>query len=357
MIDLEIVREFILEHFPMVKVTKRGTHFHARCILCGDSKKSPNKRRFHLDWNRGNPVWQCFNCQRSGSFVPLYSEITGVDIDTARSIIFSTHTNQWEKKKWNRWSEDQPIKKFNSTPLTTYHDYVLKSCITPTDNPTSYITRRLQEELKKFISERKLPEYVRVYAAYEGKYRNRFIIPVWEENNIVYFQARRIHESMEPKYINPVSEKERIILNKENFDPNRYIIATEGLIDAFMIPNQGTACLGSSFSETFLKILFDCTKKGVILFFDNDDAGKKAFKKFTDEQFGNIFKDKVKYFLFPNKYKRQGFTDLNEIITNDRIDDVYNFIVSNSYLLVTLSATLSEKEEYKDVLDDLQGGL
>ncbi len=349
MIELETVREFVLENFPMVKITKKGTHFHARCILCGDSKKSPNKKRFHMDWNRGSPVWQCFNCQESGGFIRLFCRVKGVDFDTAKATIFDHHVDKWGRRKWSRWNGDtKAIKNINSgEPLTTYHDYLLKNCLSPSDNPTSYITRRLQEELRKFISKRKLPEDVKVYAAYEGEYRNRFIIPVYEGNRIVYFQARRIHETMEPKYINPISEKERIILNKESFDPNKYIISTEGLIDAFMIPHQGTACLGSSFSETFLKELFKYTNKGVILFFDNDDAGLKAFKKFTNGQYGNKYRDKVKYFLFPDKYKRQGYTDLNEIITNEKIGDVYEFIISNSYNLVTTIAMLKMEVNVK----------
>ena len=106
-----------------------------------------------------------------------------------------------------------------------------------------------------------------------------------------------------------------------------------------MIPNQGTASLGASISETFLKTLFKYTDKDVILFFDNDKAGRKAFNKFTDEEYGNIFRDKVKYFLFPDKYKRQ-YTDLNEIVTNEKIEDVYEFIVNNSHTLVTSIALL-----------------
>jgi len=348
MIDLDIVREFVLEHLPMVKITKRGTHFQTRCVLCGDSKKSPTKRRFHLDWNKGNPMWHCFNCERSGSFIPLYAEVTGQSQEKIRSIIFNHHTDQWDKKKSGtkkRWNgNNKPIKKFNGEPLTTYHDYLLKYCVSHTDNPTGYITKNLQKKLKEFISNRDLPEHVKVYAAYEGRYRNRFIIPVYEGNKIVYFQARRINKYIEPKYLNPEAEKERIILNKEKFDRSKHIIVTEGLIDAFMIPNQGTASLGASISETFLKTLFKYTDKDVILFFDNDKAGRKAFNKFTDEEYGNIFRDKVKYFLFPDKYKRQ-YADLNEIVTNEKIEDVYEFIISNSHTLVSSIALLRLTEE------------
>ena len=341
MINLETVRDFVFENFPMVKLTKGGTHFNARCVLCGDSKKSLSKRRFNLDWNNGNPIWQCFNCGRSGSFVPLYAEVMGIDPKQAKAEIFDHSPALFNKRMKDPWKKKREVPR---EPLTEYHDYILKSCITPADTPKGYITKQLKKALKDFMVERYLPEHIKIYAAYEGRYRNRFIIPIYDGNKIVYFQGRRIHKNIEPKYLNPIAEKERIILNKEKFDKAKYIIVTEGLIDAFMIPDQGTASLGSSVSAKFLKELWKLTDKGIILFFDNDEAGKKAFTKFTDEKFGNIFRDKVKYFLFPDKYKRQSYTDLNEIITNDDIEDVYSFVVSNSYNLVTAVAMLKLRE-------------
>jgi len=68
MLDLEIINDFAYEHFENIAVSKNGMHFHSRCPLCGDSKKSSRKKRFHLDYNEGNPIWHCFNCNRSGSF-------------------------------------------------------------------------------------------------------------------------------------------------------------------------------------------------------------------------------------------------------------------------------------------------
>lgn len=336
MIDLETVRDFVYENFPMVKLTKGGTHFNARCILCGDSKKSLSKRRFNLDWNNGNPIWQCFNCGRSGSFVPLYAEINGIDPKQAKAEIFSHSPALFNKRMKDPWKKKR--REVPREPLTEYHNYILRSCIGPTDSAQSYITKQLKKALKDFIVDRHLPEHVKIYAAHEGRYRNRLIIPIYDGDKIVYFQGRRIHKNIEPKYLNPIAEKEQIILNKEKFDSDKYIIVTEGLIDAFMIPNQGTASLGSSVSEKFLNELDKLTDKGIIIFFDNDDAGEKAFAKFTDPKFENIFRDKVKYFLFPDKYKRQDCTDLNEIVTNDDIEDVYSFIVDNSYTYGELSA-------------------
>ena len=347
MIDLETVREFVFEHFPKVVVKQGGTHFNARCILCGDSKKSLSKRRFNLNYNNGNPIYQCFNCGESGSFIDLYARVKGVDYDEAKRILLDYSPSRFEErinKAEKRWNGG--IKKFNNgEPLTKCHDYILKHCISTEDVPKSFITKRHQEELFKFIKERHIPEHIKLYVAYDDKYKGRIIIPIFENQSIVYFQARAIHKHMYPKYKNPATEKERIILNKENFDPDRFIISTEGLLDAFMIPKQGTTPLGLSFSETFLEILFKYTNKGVILCFDNDEAGREAFRKFTGagkkyKKFGNEYREEVKYFIFPDKYKRENIEDLNEVVSKYKIDNVYDFVVENSYELDKASVRL-----------------
>jgi hypothetical protein len=47
---LEEVTEFVYDNLDKVKVSKNGTHFNSRCPICGDSKKSLSKKRFHLQF-------------------------------------------------------------------------------------------------------------------------------------------------------------------------------------------------------------------------------------------------------------------------------------------------------------------
>ena len=71
---LEEVNQFMFENFEKVGVSKGGTHFHARCALCGDSKKSKSKKRFHLQFHSEDCiVYNCFNCEQNGNFYKLYS--------------------------------------------------------------------------------------------------------------------------------------------------------------------------------------------------------------------------------------------------------------------------------------------
>jgi hypothetical protein len=167
------------------------------------------------------------------------------------------------------------------------------------------------KKLEQFYNSRKIPYEYKIYIAYKGKYKNRIIIPIFDEdNNIIYFQARRIPGSgITPKYDNPVAPKELCILNKHKFDKEKYIIVHEGLIDAFMVGKQGTSCLGKEISEELLQELFKLTNKGVIVALDNDTEAYKSLARFMRK---NPMARKVKYFLYPKKF--EGYDDINSIV-------------------------------------------
>lgn len=334
MLTLDVVSQFVMQHFSKVTISKNGAHFHARCVLCGDSKKSPSKKRFHLDYNNGNPGFHCFNCERSGTFLQLYSRIKGVSIAQAQKEL-----KKYDVEDLTQRLSTRKQKKVLDEIEYEYHDYILDGCISECDRADGYIQQQYQKVLINFISERKIPEGVSLYIAIKGKYKNRIIIPIWVDGHITYFQARRIHESMEPKYKNPTLEKGSIILNRDNFDPKKPVVVTEGLIDAFMIGKQGTSCLGAYISDRFIEELISLVdKENIILAFDNDAPGMKSLVEFTKE---NKYANYLKYFLTPYKYKRG--KDLNKLVILYNIDDVYNMIIENSYSYLRTSSMLQNE--------------
>jgi len=335
MLTLSIVSQFIFEHFSKVTVSKNGTHFHARCVLCGDSKKSPSKKRFHLDFNDGRAViFHCFNCDEAGTFLELYSKIKGISIAQAKKEL-----NKYDVDDLTQRLSTRKRKKVLDEIEYEYHDYILDDCISECDRADGYIQQQYQRILIDFISERKIPEGTSLYIAIKGKFKNRIIIPVWIDGHITYFQARRIHESMEPKYKNPTLEKGSIIHNRDNFDPKKPVIVTEGLIDAFMIGKQGTSCLGAYISDRFIEELFSLVdKENVILAFDNDAPGMCSLVGFIEE---NKYANYLRYFLTPYKYKRG--KDLNKLVILYNIDDMYNMIIENSYSYLKTSLMLQNE--------------
>lgn len=326
MIDLEIVTEFMYAHFELVKITKNGTHFLARCPLCGDSKKNPYKKRFNLDYHDGVPGWNCFNCDEHGNFYEIYSRIKGIAYDDA--------VDRLKHEKWDKARVRQRLdkkKKKKEEIEFTHFNWIKKDCEKP---PERYV-----KALKKFYNDRIIdPTKNKLYICYQGKYKNRIIFPIFDEDqNIVYFQARRIPTTnLIPKYDNPASPKEIIIMNSHLFDSDKYIIVPEGIIDAWMIGTQGTTCLGKYISEEFLDKLFAMTSKGVIVALDNDDEGRKALHKFMKE---NKYSRKVKYFFHPSEFSE--YDDINSICKGKKVQNVYELITRNSVNFSTAYAKLT----------------
>ena len=315
-VDLQFVSDFVNTYFTNVSIMRNGTQFNCRCALCGDSKKNTRKKRFYLtyDGNSGG-VYYCHNCHETGSFVKLYSLLSGTSIAQSLKIIFkydkSAIKNQLTKKKTEKVEEQ-----------VGSHNYILDDCVMKVEG---YQQSKYNEVLLQFKKDRNIPDDTPIYIAYKGKYKNRIIIPICDKkNNILYFQARRIYKNQEPKYLNPISKKRDVIFNRHKFDRKKYIIIVEGLLDAISIGDQGTVCLGSSITDDFIHKIMRLTDKGVIIALDNDETGKKEQQKIIKK---SIYAKKVRYFLYP--YVQ---SDINSINTNYDID-IYKMIIDNSFEL------------------------
>jgi DNA primase len=327
--DLIFLSQFVQQYFQKVKITDNGKHFLFRCPICGDSKKNPYKRRFNLDWNDGVPGWHCFNCGRKGNFIELYSITTGISYEDAKKELYKfskkrtvNMMNSYAKRPFLELNTKEEIKRDN-------FNWIKDVCYTRKnvdENSSGILEKKYIFVLNDFCNKRKIPEEYKIYICYKDKYKNRIVIPIFDKNgDIIYFQARRIPKSnIEPKYDNPVSSKELCILNEYRFDRNKNIIVNEGLIDAFMVGNQGTSCLGKEISDELIKKLISLTDKNVIVALDNDSEAYKSLNMFMEN---NKYAKKVLYFIYPKKYKK--YDDVNKIAINHNIN-IYDMIIKNS---------------------------
>jgi DNA primase len=315
-INLEYVTSFVYSYFSNVTASKNGTHFLARCLLCGDSKKSKNKKRFNLEYNNGSPMYHCFNCGSSGSFPELLSKVKGIPITEALREIYRYDPELIAKRLSNeKTAPPEPIIE------KQIFNHILKDCVGVNAEPEGIIEKTHQSVLLDFIKQRKVPQDTNIYIATAGEYKGRIIIPITEGEDIVYFQARSLEENPTRKYMNPQARK-NIIFNKEKFERDKYIVVTESLLDAFQIPKQGTTCLGSSISDGFIDQLLNLTDTGIIIALDNDKTGKKRLIDFLNTSKA----PKLKYFLMPYDEK-----DLSRLaIRHPEITSMYDFVVKHS---------------------------
>lgn len=327
MISLETVTNFIYEYCENVRPSKGGLHFLARCPICGDSKKSKSKRRFNFEYSDENGgVYHCFNCGSSGSFINLYAMLKGINPKEAFKEL-NTFNSKSIIERVTKPTKKTKIKENNNIE---YHDYILNDCISHTEKVDGYLKSQYQNKLISYMKSRKIDSDV--FISYKGDYQSRYIIPIYDsDGHIIYFQARRIDESMQPKYKNPDTAKITIIYNKHKFKRDKHIIVTEGLLDSKSIGNQGTSCLGKEISNNFIKELSTLTDVGIIIALDNDKDGMLSILKVIENKEITF---NMKFFLFPYKYKM--YKDLNQFTVSENINsrDAYEFVVKNSYTKV-----------------------
>ncbi len=323
-IRFETVTDFLSEYGQLYI---KGNTINMRCMLCGDSKKSLRKRRLSVVCDNGMSFYSCLNCGRSGTFAELVSELKGIPISEAIKQVESIEFDDIKKCLTSHPSAAKIEERIESDL-----SYIIKDCISINSDVSGIINTKYKEHLIKFIHDRKIPpEYANnIFVAITGRYKSRFIISIYHNNTIVYFQGRAIYDHMEPKFDNPLIEKTGIIMNIEYFQRDKYIIVTEGIIDAMMIENhQGTPVLGGSVSDDFLDKMFKHTDKGIIIAVDNDERGdKERYKLLNDSKYGKM----LRYYLTPPPIK-----DLNEYKIKNNITNMYDTVVNNSVDHFTLS--------------------
>ena len=324
MIEYQTVTDF-LSQFGTLFI--KGNNVNMRCMLCGDSKKSKLKKRFNVTYDNGSAFYHCFNCGKTGTFAELVAELKGISLGEAIRSIETIEFCDIEKRLQKECIEVNDIEE-----VTTIEDlnYILDDCISVDSEVSSYVDKQYKKHLISFIENRKIPKEYNVFVATKGEYKNRYIIPIYHWGDIVYFQGRAMRDDMLPRFKNPEVEKSGIIMNIEHFNKDKFIIVTEGIIDAMALSNhQGTCVLGGSVSDDFLSVLYKSTNKGVIIAVDNDERGQKERDKLIrDSKYGKL----LRYYVTPSNVK-----DLNEHKIKNNIDNMYDEVVSKSVDYWTLS--------------------
>lgn len=318
-VSYEDVNKFCFEHLDKCETTKNGYSWNARCPFCGDSKKSKFKKRFYIKFENEQVVCHCFNCGTACDFYGLYAHVMGMSRDEAVSEFRKFDVSRIKTKFKEK--EKKPKTEIKYDPK--YFDWIKDECITTPSNRKEHI---LFQILENFRISRKIDNAYPLYVSYKGDFANRIIVPVVEDEHIIYFQGRAISDDFYPKYLNPIAEKSNVILNKEHFNKTEPIIIAEGLIDAMSVDkHQATSCLGASISDDFLKKINKYTESGLIIALDNPKIDERARielnKILRYSSFSNL-----KFFIMPNDYK-----DLNEAKVKMNLESVYDFVIQNSF--------------------------
>lgn len=313
------------------KVDYKKSHVEARCCFCGDSRTKQSVRRLHIDFYPpyNTYIFKCHRCGESGNIYSLYSYIHNCTYEQAKKILQSKKYDP-EKAKSRLLNNTQSAGEAENIKVDTDLDIDLENeCYSLNYTPQSNFEKNAVKRLHDFKNNRKIPDTLPLYIAHSGRYKSRIIVPVYIENRLVYFQGRSVYEDILPKYLNPKVEKNKVILNIDHFDPDKYIVVTEGIIDAHCVNyNQGTCVIGGYVDTDFINKLLPYTNKGVIISLDNpkiDGNSYEVLKKLIYENI-NRYRSKIQFFIMPDNYDAK---DLNDLVKDYNINNIYDFVVKN----------------------------
>ena len=229
-------------------------HFNFRCNVCGDSKDNKFKRRGYIIKTRDLWLYYCHNCGYSRSvktwmktfFPSNYKTLMDKTIRGEKPDVPTYKNIQKAKPSMDATDEKQLFKTFKKIDKFPF-------CV-------------------EYCKSRKIPKeiYTKWYFAEDDAYKNRMIIPFYDNNgNIYYYQGRAMYSWMLPKYKSRKGSGWNNVYNFYNVNRNDPVAVLEGPIDSIFTEN--------SIGMTGLKIkdprLVNFSNRFFLV--DNDTSGKK----------------------------------------------------------------------------------
>jgi hypothetical protein len=310
-----------------IKETSKGLNF--RCCKCGDSEKSKRLRRGWILFKNDMITYFCHNCGFSQSFKNFVREYSP---ELYKEYFKNKDIKNIFKKNYDVGavlvSDRKKIDNIDdlSKEILPYSFPLLERSI------SGIYKKELQKKAVQFVRDRKIPkkfykDFLVCYGYDDPEmihFKDRLIIPYYDENRKMYcFSARALYGET-PKYLTWNRDNIKIF-NFYNVDKSQPTFIFEGAIDSMFVPNS-TALTGVTNPDSDQ---FKMIKKRFplrIWVTDNqwcDETGMKVAKQMAGVG-ENIF-------VYPKIWRQ--WKDLNEIILSANLtsEAAYSIILDNVY--------------------------
>ena len=295
------------------QIEKKGNNWNFRCVICGDSKKNPNKKRGWILTDK--KIYYCHNCGASYGFkFFLKTFYNHVYLEYIRDHISGDNlvnkSHNIDNKKHNIDNKDINKKKI----------------IFKIDNYESVLSLDKDHKCYQYIKNRKIPfkkipllYYCQnfkkeINKIYPDKFENytdsdeRLLIPFFDkQKKISYIQGRTLTDDF-LRYITIefLSDKPKIY-GLDMVDISKPIYIVEGPIDSLFLDNSIAM---ASASININELLSIANKSKFVFVFDLENRNKEICKKIE-----KMIALNFKICLFPDKMKKYG-KDINDFIIN-----------------------------------------
>lgn len=289
-------------YFPEHKVNRGKINF--KCNVCGDSKKRQSKMRAWILPESGDKpkMFHCFNCSTSFPaeyWLKLYFRNFYDDyIKEAFKLDFMGKDNQAKQ-----CPSINPV--INHTVEEVYDEFEDTRHFRVITKPELMETELFKIAID-FCHRRKIPSEVwsKWYVAIDGVFKNRIVIPFYDNNNKIYgYQCRSLFPWMEPKYLGR-KNCSGAIYNFYNVNFENPVVVLEGMIDSIFIENA----IGVTGLKVYMDDL-DKVKRKYFLLDDDPDGRRVSEKLLLDGQYVFLWSKFLKKFGIQRSKK----SDINDI--------------------------------------------
>ena len=240
--------------------TSRG-NYSFKCPFCTHHK---NKLEINCITNaKSENQWHCWVCEAKGK--------------TIRSLLKNMKAPSNKVAELNMIIAPGKEYKQISTMLELPKEFISLSDINGLDRMQTLEFKRAIKFLKKRgITQEDIVKY-NIGFCYEGLYKDRVIIPSYDEHGIInYFIARAFIDNIQ-KYKNPPTDAKSTIGWELYINWDAPIILVEGMFDALTIKRNVIPLFGKIIHEKLMKKLVRSSVNRIYIALD-PDAIKNAFK-------------------------------------------------------------------------------
>jgi len=241
-----------------------------QCPFCGDVSN-------HLGFNEEEGYFHCWRCGGEGkSLINVVMKLLKTDYKNAIQII-EIYEGSIPKTNKIKYINKKPFKfPTNITPLTAKHK--------------KYLRKRgfNNSHIKKWNL-----QATNLFSMLGGlNFKNRILIPIYWQNEIVSFQTRDITGKVNKRYITCPHEFERIhhkhIIYVSDHLKKEVGICVEGVTDVWKLGDIGFATFGIEVTRKQIQMISEMYKKVIIAFDPEPQAQKKAKLLSKELQFKGI---------------------------------------------------------------------
>ena len=257
------LEELIIRYVNLTPVNNKGWHT-TLCKVCNDAGRKGPRAGFRFELQ--SMVYNCFNCGISGSYAPK-DRVLSDDMSTILTAYgipeFEINSILFQNKNVVN-SESKPIQSITFPSTIKLMDCFYPLTNNPDDDWCQYSIQYLTERHIDWTSQ---PFYCVNYPKNKllNKWFGRLIIPIYYNDNLIFYQGRDLTDTAQLKYLSPSVNRSNIMYGYHNIlekttDP---LFIVEGWFDAVNL--NGVAIFGNKLTQDQIRILNQTNRQKVVI--------------------------------------------------------------------------------------------